>query len=219
MSSLWKKVWAYFWGSKTRTTLTILMIAVGAFAVGFNSNMGLYMNESMDSDYLSADPSEAQVFAAPLNDDMVAAARTVPGVNAVEGFSSISARIVRPNGELVNIQFTALDDPKKLTVNLLKPVLGETLLPTYGSKEAILDNAAASLGFKPGDMILIELENGKRREIKFTGYIHDVTGFPYNLTNTVNAYVTPQTLEWLGGSSDYNSLAISVTENPTDQDH
>jgi hypothetical protein len=36
-------------------------IAVGTFAVGFN-NMGLYMNESMDSDYLPP-PSEAQVYA------------------------------------------------------------------------------------------------------------------------------------------------------------
>jgi len=219
IASRWKKVWADFWGSRTRTTLTILMIMVGAFAVGFNSNMGLYMNESMDGDYLSANPSEAQVFASPLDDDMLAAARSVPGVNAVEGFSSISARILRPDGSFVDIQFTALEDPSKLTVNLLKPLPGETALPMYGNKETILDNAAASLGFKPGDMIPLELDNGKRREIKFTGYMHDVTGFPYNLTNIVNAYVTPETLGWLGGSSTYNSLAVSVAENPTDQDH
>ncbi len=219
IASRWKKVWADFWGNKTRTTLTILTIAVGAFAVGFNSNMALYLTESMDIDYLSADPSEGQVFASPLDDDMVEMARRVPGVNAVEGFSSISARIVRPDGVFVDVQFTALEDPKKLTVNLLKPLLGETDLPKYGNKETILDNAAASLGYKVGDVILLELDDGKRREIKLTGYMHDVTGFPYNLTNTVNGYVTPETLGWLGGSSTYNSLAISVAENPTDQEH
>src|SRR5687768_16342921 len=185
MSSRWRKVWADFWGNRSRTLLTILMIAVGTFAVGFNSNMGLYMNESMDSDYLSALPSEAQVFAAPLDDDMVAAAQTVRGVNAVAGFSSLDARIVRPDGSLVDIQFTAVEDPNELTVNLLKPVQGETTLPTYGDQETIFDNAAASLGYKPGDMMLLELENGKRRQIRFTGYMHDVTGFPYNLTNQV----------------------------------
>lgn len=203
MSSRWRKVWADFWGNRSRTLLTILMIAVGTFAVGFNSNMGLYMNESMDSDYLSANPSEAQVFAAPLDDDMVAAARTVPGVNAVAGFSSLNARIVRPEGSLVDIQFTAAEDPNELTVNLLKPLPDEANLPKYGNREAIFDNAAASLGFRPGDMIPLELENGKRREIKFTGYMHDVTGFPFNLTNQVSAYATPETLEWLGGSSSY----------------
>src|SRR5512145_778933 len=132
MSSRWKKVWADFWGNRSRTLLTVVMIAVGTFAVSFNSNMGLYMNESMDSDYLSAAPSEAQVYAAPLDDDMVAAARAVPGVDAVAGFSSLDVRIVRPDGSLVDIQFTAVEDPSTLTVNLLKPLPGEMTLPVYG---------------------------------------------------------------------------------------
>jgi hypothetical protein len=181
--------------------------------------MGLYMNESMDSDYLSAAPSEAQVYAAPLDDDMVAAARAVPGVDAVAGFSSLDARIVRPDGSLVDVQFTAIEDPNTLTVNILKPLQGETTLPKYGDEETIFDNAGASLGYKPGDMILLELENGKRRKIRFTGFMHDVTGFPYNLTQRVSAYVTPETLEWLGGSPTYNVLAVSVAENPTDREH
>jgi hypothetical protein len=48
IGSRWKKVWADFWSNRGRTLLTIVTIAVGAFAVGFNSNLGLYMNESMD---------------------------------------------------------------------------------------------------------------------------------------------------------------------------
>ncbi|HEU0294363.1 MAG TPA: ABC transporter permease, partial [Anaerolineales bacterium] len=219
MNSRWRKVWADFWGNRSRTLLTVLMIAVGTFAVGFNSNMGLYMNESMDSDYLSAQPSEAQVYALAFDDDMVAAAATVPGVNAVAGFSTLDARIVGPDGTFADIQFTAVEDPNTLTLNLLKPLQGEMSLPAYGNRETILDGAAASLGFQPGDMILLELENGKRREIRFTGYMHDVTGFPFNLTNRATAYVTPETLEWLGGSSNYNLLAVSVAEHPTDQKH
>jgi putative ABC transport system permease protein len=219
MSSRWKKVWADFWGNRSRTVLTILMIAVGTFAVGFNSNMALYMSESMASDHLSARPSEAQVYATPLDDDMVEAARAVSGVNAVEGFSLVDARIVRPDGSLVEIQFTAVEDPNKLTVNLLLPLKGETTLPEYGDQETIFDGTAASLGYKLGDIIPVELENGKRREIRFSGYMHDVIGFPYNLNNRVSAYVTPDTLIWLGGSSTYNLLAVSVAENPTDQEH
>ena len=59
MTSRWKKIWADFWGNKSRTFLTILTIMVGTFAVGFNSNLGAYMLESMDEDYLSANPAEA----------------------------------------------------------------------------------------------------------------------------------------------------------------
>ncbi len=220
IGSRWKKVWADFWGNRGRTFLTIMTIAVGTFAVGFNSNMSLYMNESMDGDYLSANPSEAQVYAAPLTDDMVKIARTIPGVDTVEGFSSVGARIVHADGTFVDINFTAVDDPASLNLNQLKPAAGETNIPGYGDKETILDASALSLGYEPGDRILVELADGKRREIILTGYIHDVTGFPYNLANRVNAYVTTDTLEWLGGdTSTYEQLAVSVAEKQTDPDH
>jgi putative ABC transport system permease protein len=35
----------------------------------------------------------------------------------------------------------------------------------------------------------------------------------------MDAYVTPKTLEWLGGSLNYDSLAVSVAEKQTDQEH
>lgn len=220
IASRWKKVWADFWSSRGRTFLTILTIAVGALAVGFNSNLGSYMNESMDGDFLSANPSEGEVYAYPLTDEMMKAAREVPGVEAVEGFSSLSARIVRPDGTYVDISFTSLEDPAALTLNVLKPAAGETGIPKYGNKETILDASAIPLGYKPGDKIVLELSDGRKRELTLTGYMHDVTGFPYNLANRVNAYVNPSTFEWLGGDpSTYSELAVSVLEKQTDQEH
>lgn len=220
ISSRWKKVWADFWSNRGRTFLTIVTIAVGTLAVGFNSNMGLYMNESMDGDYLSANPSEAEVYASGITDDTVSKAREVPGVDAVEGYSSVSAQIVRPDGSKVSIIFTAAENPSELTLNLLKPALGETSIPAYGKKETILDASAMSLGYEPGDTILIELGDGKLREVTLSGYMHAVTGFPYNLAQQVNAYVTPDTLVWLGGNIDeYDKLAISVSEKQTDTEH
>jgi len=82
MSSRWKKFWADFWSNKTRSILTILTIGVGVFTVGFSSNLRFYMNESMDSDFLSSSPSEATVYASPMNEDSVKIAREVAGVDA-----------------------------------------------------------------------------------------------------------------------------------------
>ena len=219
MSSRWKKVWADFWGNKSRTVLTIITIAVGVLAVGFNTNLGLYMAESMDGDYLSARPSEATIYAGPLDDDIVEIAREVPGVEAAEGRRAVNATVVRTDDKKVSIQFTAVEDPAHTTLNQLKPALGETRLPPLGEKQIIVDASAQSLGYKPGDKIVVELENGKRRELTFAGYMHDVTGFPFGFTNSMDAFVTPKTLDWLGGSPDYDSLAVSVAEKQTDQDH
>jgi putative ABC transport system permease protein len=219
MTSRWKKIWADFWGNKGRTFLTILTIMVGTLAVGFNSNLGSYMLESMDGDFLSANPSEATIYMSPFDDDMVEVARRMPGVDAVEGRSTASAHLIPTKGEPITIQFTGIESPGDLTLNLLKPKYGETAIPAFTDKEVLIDASAESLGYKIGDTLIIELDNGRQRELTLAGYVHDVTGFPYNLAQMINAYVTPDTLEWLGGSREYSALAVSVSENQTDVEH
>jgi putative ABC transport system permease protein len=219
MSSRWKKVWADFWGNKTRTILTILTIAVGTFAVGFTTNLGSYMAQSMESDFLSSKPSEAVVYAHPMTDDSVKAARSVAGVADVEGQSTFSGQITGPDGKKLAIQFTAIKTPADLTVNILKPAKGQTGVASLGKEEVLIDSSAESLGYHPGDMMVIEFDNGKQRELRLAGYMHSATGIPFNLAQTIDAYVTPDTMVWLGGSRDYNALAISVTDHITDVNH
>jgi len=219
MTSRWKKIWADFWSNKGRTFLVILTIMVGTLAVGFNSNLNSYMIESMDGDFLSANPSEATIYTSPFDDGMVKMARTLPGVDAAEGRAATSAHLIPSKGEPISIQFTGIKKPEDLTLNLLKPKFGETTIPTFTDKQVLVDSSAASLGYKVGDTLIIELDNGRRRELTLAGYIHDVTGFPYNLAQQINAYVTPNTLEWLGGSRQYSVLAVSVSEKQTDAEH
>ena len=66
MSSRWKKVWADFWGNKTRTVLTILAILVGTAGVGFVSNLNLYILEGMDGDFICLHLREGQKARIPL---------------------------------------------------------------------------------------------------------------------------------------------------------
>ena len=219
MTSRWKKVWADFWGNKSRAVLTILTITVGVFAVGFNNNTALYMIESMDSDFLSVNPSEAIIYAYPMDEDSVNIAREVAGVDAVEGRSTASAYIVQAGKDDIPIQFTAVENPLSLTVDTLKPVLGESSIAPLGRREILVDSSAASLGYQPGDTIAVELGDGKIRELRLAGYLHAAAGVPYNQTRRVNAYVTPETIAWLGGSRSFNALAISVSENQTDAQH
>jgi len=219
MSSRWKKVWADFWGNKTRTVLTILAILVGTAGVGFVNNLNLYILEGMDSDFLSASPSEAKVYAYGMNDDSVKIAREVPGIDAVEGTFIYSGQVIRTDGSKVAIQFTSVKNPSELTLNTLQPVRGETSIAPLGFREVLLDSGAATLGYKPGDLITVEVGNRMLREVRLAGYVHAAAAWPYVQTKTVDAYVTPRTMEWLGGSADYDALAISVTDHPTDEKH
>ena len=66
MSSRWKKIWADFWGNKSRTFLTHFD-DYGRAHWQWDSMpiLASYMLESMDGDYLSAQPSEATISASP----------------------------------------------------------------------------------------------------------------------------------------------------------
>jgi len=218
MTSRWKKVWADFWTSKSRTVLTIVIIAVGTFAVGASNNLRLFMSENMDGDYLSARPSEATIYTSPLENELVKIARRVPGVDAVEGRSTLSANLIHSDGRPISIQFTSLEDPGALTLNLLKPAKGEAELPRLGDRQMLVDASVAILGYASGDTVTIELSSGKHRELTVAGYVHDITSIPYGqYGQTVYAYVTPDTLVWLGGSRSYNALVVSVAGNEIDR--
>jgi len=221
MSSRWKKVWSDLWINKTRTFLTILIILSGAFAVGFTVNLAVFMNESMDRDFLSARPSEATVLlASSVNDKIVEIAGRVPGVNVVEGRSISQANIIQADGKPVSIQFTAIEDPNALTLDLLKPARGEAKIPFLNDRQMLADVSLAKLGYHPGDTIIIQLSSGRQRKVEVAGYIHDVINPPYGMWGkTIYAYVTPETIEWLGGSRAYNTLLVSVDQNPTDRPH
>ena len=221
MSSRWKKVWADFWSNKTRTFLMILTIIAGTFAVGLNNNLGIQMNRDMDADFLSANPSEATLYVSPIDDDLLAQLQDIEGVGEIEGRSDVTAQLVQDDGKKVVVNVDGIKDPAEITVNLLKPDNpSDTTLPTISDKEVLLDGTAKSLGYEVGDMLNIELGSGKMRQLRLAGYVHSVTTIPYAMMGQAQAFVNPETLEWMGGTSEYyTKLNLSVAENPTDQQH
>lgn len=220
MTSLWRKVLADFWSNKTRTFLMVLTITLGAFAVGFVGNAGAMMNRDMDADFNSSNPAHAKIYASPLDEEWVQALRKVSGVNDVEGRTRFSLQLVRPNGEKVPIQFEAPKSFDAMRLNLLKPINSlNASIPIPDWQEVILDNSAAALGYNPGDVIDVELANGDRRKLILKGYVHDVSSAPYGLAGIVTAYVTSNTIQWLGGPDYYNEVLFSVSENKTDAQH
>lgn len=216
----WLKVWADFWGNKTRTFLMVLTIFVGVFSVGLVNNMARMMNNDMDLDYQTSNPSEATLYAYPLNEDWVRSLHGVEGVGGLEGRYTLTANWNKAEGETIIVQFSSVKAVDRQTVNLLKPAEPGGTLPELGLRDVVFDRSASPLGLEPGQIIEVELPGGGKRNLRFTGYVHDATSFPYLMSTAASAYVTHETAQWMGAEPGvYNTLLVSVAENPTDRDH
>jgi len=219
MPTRWRKVWTDLWSNKTRTTLMVLTILVGVFSVGLVNNMSRMLNHDLDADYQSANPSEAQISAYPLDDSWVRSLRDVPGVGDVEGRIQLIAKWVKPDGKSVNVQVAGIKSIEDTHIDQLKPADASGSFPPLGLHDIIFDRSANTIGLQPGQMIEVELPGGDKRTLRFAGYVHAVTGFPYGMSGVIPAFVTLETAEWMEGGSKYNQLVVSVSENPADRVH
>jgi putative ABC transport system permease protein len=222
MSPRWRKVLADLWGNKTRTLLTALTIAVGLFAVGFVSGMSDVMLPDMNADYQAANPHSGIIYCDPFDDTLLASLRRVPEVGVVEGRSSATGRVATGQGDKkVNVNLIGLPPIETMQIDRLRPVNpGDSL--AVGDREVLLETTARITlpTLKQGGLLRIELLDGRVRELRIAGFARDVTVIPTYLGfNTLNAYVSPKTIEWLGGTQDYTQLYFTVAENKTDKAH
>ncbi len=219
MDTRWRKVWSDFWSNRTRSILMVSTILVGVFSVGLVNNMGKMMNGDMDYDYLSADPSHAQISTYPLDEDWIRAIRDIPGVGDAEGRNQLIAKWITPDDITTNIVFSSIASFEEMRLDRVEPAAGLDSLPELKHHSVAFDYSARSLGMEPGDTIRVELPDGGKRILNFAGYVHSGTNFPYAMSGIINGYVTRETAQFLGVNDAYDYLLVSVAENPTDQDH
>jgi putative ABC transport system permease protein len=211
----WKKVLADLWGNKARTLLVALSIVVGVFAVGFVINAYILLSQDIPADYLSANPQAAYIYPDSFDEQLLYPLRKVPGVADVEGRSSVSAKLVMPSGKTYPLSVIRVPALDKMQIGKLRLNQGSVAL---GPHEILLERqVAAAGGYKVGDPVLITLVDGRTRTVHIAGTVQDVSGNPFGWSQQASAWTDQDTLVWLGGSSEYNELLLTVTERGTDE--
>jgi putative ABC transport system permease protein len=214
----WRKMLHDLWGNKVRSLLVMATIFMGVFAVGFVSNIMFIGVPEMNADFNSVNPHAAVLYTDPFTDDLLPSLARLPGIGEVEGRSSVSARVILPSGEKKQIAITAIPPAGKMRIDQLRPFGTATSLPPLAKHEAYLESSVtAALPFKAGDSLQIELFDGQLRILKVAALTHDVTSIPYTFGQELYAFVQPETMDWLGGSQDYNELLLTVAEQKTDE--
>jgi putative ABC transport system permease protein len=213
MSPRWRKVLTDLWGNKARTLLAVLSIAAGVFAVGMISSAYLFIDHDMDPSYAAIHPAHGVITAESFDDEMVEVVERLPSVEEAEGRVVLDSTSIRLGPEKKHpLNVTAVEDLSALRLDQLVLLSGNW----PGKMEMVVIRSRFA---QVGDVLQVELPDGRVRELHVSGEVRDSNGDVTGAEMTLQAYTNLKTLDALGLPSAFNHLTFRVPgDTPTKVD-
>jgi putative ABC transport system permease protein len=204
------KVLHDLFGSKTRTVLIVMSMAVGLFAVGIILSARTILSEGLARSFAAIDPSSGTVRTAEFFDeDFVRSVRAMPDVVEADARRSLTARVQVGADQWKNITIFVVEDYEAMRVNRIGPQEGSWPPP---ERELLVERAALPLiKAQIGDLLVLKLPDDTQREMRVAGTAYDPAQLPAQMDGTPYAYITFETLEWLGQPYGFNELHVITT--------
>jgi putative ABC transport system permease protein len=213
----WRYIWRSLWLYRARTLLIVLSVAVGIFAFGLILGTADTLRTELPLRYQDVTPASAVIHSTPFSLEMINGIRRMPEVAMAEGRVSAAIRFRKASGEWQDLKLFALEDYLANHINIVRPYQG-AWPPPY--RQALIErNSLALLEAAVGGDLLVENSTGLRRTLTLAGLAHDMNQPPAQITGVPYAYVTRDTLTWLGLSNRFNELHLLVAEGRLDQPH
>ena len=204
----WLKVLLDIWENRSRTALVVASIAVGVFAVGMIISTYVILATDMEESYGGSNPANIQIRTRPFDEDFVKIIAKLPGVRQVEGRNRTSLRLSQDEGETWrSLRVIAIDDFENSEIFIRESVEGKTV---PADREILLESRILEeFDVEVGETLQIQLSSGTVRELEVTGLVRDqsIEGGP---NAQAVAYITMDTLTWLGQEPSFNRLMITV---------
>lgn len=169
MNTLWRKVWADLWVSKSRSTLAIVSIAMGVFCVGTLFGMIDLQLSKMDAAHQQSQPSHINlILRHDVDLDLLEPIKALPGVAGIETMTQLTVYFRHP-GDSAWTLATLIIRPDYARQRFDKSVLQAGHWPTPGTV-AIENLSTKSSGLKPGDSIEFKTSTGSQT-LKIDGIV------------------------------------------------
>lgn len=212
-----KKILADLWVNKARSILVILSIAVGVFAVGIIISSMVIVRHDMMEDYLSINPHTARIYTEDFDDMLLKKLSDLPEIDTLDASYNIWLKIAAQDGKQHEINLNSIISLESIEVDKL---VHESGAPFLADGEIYLERQGAEgMGWVAGDRVTLTLENGRTSDLNVAGTVHDVLANPYQFNGKTSGYVTPVTMEALGGSNRNNFINLVTAGSNTDESH
>ncbi len=213
----WAKVLRELWGNKARSILVILSISVGVFAIGTIANSWAVLVDDLNDQYNATNPASATLTLTPFENDLVSAVESRRDIAQAEARATFTATMTTPDGELFNLSLDAVPDFNNLQISQF--TLEEGAWPPARRQVLMERSYVAAFGYEIGDTVRIETADGRNYDLVLAGIVHDLHVTPAGNGEIAYAYISMDTLEYLGQPGTYNRLFITVAENQLDKNY
>ncbi len=205
----WRKVWRDLWVHKTRTALAVVSIMIGIFAIGMTAGSRQVLSRDLSASYAAINPASANVQTlVPFDEGVVDVVRNIPGIRDAQGRTNLMVRMKAGDDEWRNLQLIAVPDYADVRIDKILPDTGAWPPP---NRAVLVERSAQSLiGVSVGDDILIKMPGRKARSLHVAGTAHDLYALIYTFDGLPWAFVTQDTLEWLGAGPGFTEMHVVV---------
>jgi len=218
MKPRWRKVLHDLFDNKGRTLLVVLSIAVGVFSIGVIAGTYQIISHDMGISYAANQPANVEMRMTDFDDDILSVIRNQRDVKNAEARRVFNIRVRVPGTEKwTTLDMIAFESFEDNTINLLKPIEGATVPK---KREILLEkDALEDLNVEPGSLLEFQLPDGSTKTLPVVGFVQDTAAGAGDFLADPFAYITMDTLQYLGQPKLYNRALITVEGNDDDHQH
>ncbi len=234
LSPRWRKVIRDLWGSKLRTVLVALSIAIGVFAVGVVTQTFTTVQRQLVEEYPKSNPASATLLTDLFDDELLYTIRRMDGIEYAEGRSISIVKVRIGPDQWQRMMLFAIPDFDHIEIDKVLPQPTFPPDPKIGAERGVwpppehgmlIERASFLIpnllpaGTRVGDSIEIETADGRRHSVLVAGLAHEPSRIPATFASAAYGYVTRDTFEWLTGTRQMDQLSIVVSKDKLNKKH
>ena len=198
------KIWRDLWAHKARTLQVVLIIAVGAFAIGMIITTRNLLVEGMQQAWVDSSPAMIGMIAAPgVDEETVAALERLEGVVATEGaaMGTVEWRL-GPDDEWQSGEVHMRDGFDRQRFYIVTLLSGSW---PGDHSVAVGQGTDTVYGVQTGSTVTLRVD-GRERPYTVSGSVNNPIATPPSFGGRAAFFVTRDTYEDLFGTRDFNQI-------------
>ena len=204
------KIWRDLWANKARTLQVVLIIAMGAFAIGMIITTRNLVIDGMEQIWRASTPAMIALWVDPtVDDNTITALRGIKGLEDVEGYRETTLEWRRHAGDpWQSAQLIARHDYEEQSYTRLGLISGawpEEKIFAMGQ------GTDAEFGLQAKDQIIIRIDDHEH-VVKLGGLIYDPVAHPPSFGGPAQFYTTRDLIGNLTGDRNFNRILAGAPE-------